>query len=122
GNKITNGALDDTFQDFNVHEPGVIAETTVDGSGPFYRPADPHFFTDLCPPQDEGTPQNLSSRNTKHLRAFWDSVPRWLHHGFAHSVREILLTPDSALLLPGERGFNFRTVRSDNSRATANSF
>jgi hypothetical protein len=69
-----------------------------------------------------GTPQNLSSRNTKHLRSFWDSVPRWLHHGDAHSLREVLLAPDSPLLHPGERGFNFRTVRTDQSRATATSF
>ncbi|HEX8678913.1 MAG TPA: dockerin type I domain-containing protein, partial [Chthoniobacterales bacterium] len=30
----------------------------------------------------------------------------------------ILLTPDSPLLRAGERGFNFRTVRTDHSRAT----
>jgi DNA-binding beta-propeller fold protein YncE/mono/diheme cytochrome c family protein len=122
GNKSTNGAVDNTFQDYNIHEPGVISESTVDGDGPFYRPQNDYFFKEFAPPQDVGTPQNLSSRNTKHLRAFWDSVPRWLHYGFAHSVREILLTPDSSLLGPGERGFNFRTVRSDHSRATANSF
>jgi hypothetical protein len=46
-------------------------------------------------------------------------VPRWLHHGAAHTIREILLTPDSPLLAPGERGFNFRTVRADHSRVTA---
>lgn len=34
GNKFTNGVLDNTFQDFNIHEPGVVAETTVDGNGP----------------------------------------------------------------------------------------
>src|SRR5205085_12011166 len=51
-----------------------------------------------------------------------DSVPRWLDHGLAHSIREILLTPDSPLLQPGERGFNFRTVRDDASRATAHDF
>jgi hypothetical protein len=122
GNKFTNGALDDTFQDFNIHEPGVISESTVDGNGPFFRPETDYFFGRFKPPQDVGTPQNLSSRNTKHLRTFWDAVPRWLHYGFAHTVREILLVPDSPLLLPGERGFNFRTVRSDHSRATANSF
>jgi hypothetical protein len=44
-----------------------------------------------------------------------------VNHGGAHSVREILLTPDS-LLQPGERGFNFRTVRADHQRATATSF
>jgi hypothetical protein len=69
-----------------------------------------------------GGRQNISSRNTKHLRSFWDSVPRWLHHGGAHSIREILLTPDSPLLHPGERGFNFRTVRSDHSRVVAFDF
>jgi hypothetical protein len=37
-------------------------------------------------------------------------------------VREILLEPDSPLLQPGERGFNFRTVRADHNRATAKSF
>ncbi len=110
--------LDDSFQDFNIHEPGVISESTVDGKGPFFRPADDYFFTEFAPPQDVGTPQNLSSRNTKHLRAFWDAVPRYLHYGFAHNTREILLTPDSPLLRPGERGFNFRTVRTDHSRAT----
>lgn len=122
GNKTTNGVVDDTFQDYNIHEPGVISESTVDGNGPFFRPANDYFFIKFGPPQDVGTPQNLSSRNTKHLRTFWDSVPRWLHYGFAHTVREILLEPDSPLLQPGERGFNFRTVRSDHSRATAKSF
>lgn len=122
GNKITNGVVDDTFQDYNIHEPGVISESTVDGNGPFFRPTTDYFFKRFAPPQDVGTPQNFSSRNTKHLRAFWDSVPRWLHYGFAHTLREILLTPDSPLLQAGERGFNFRTVRSDHSRATSNSF
>jgi hypothetical protein len=49
-------------------------------------------------------------------------VPRWLHHGDAHTVREILLPPDSPLLRPGERGFNFRTVRTDHQRSTAQDF
>lgn len=120
GNKMTNGVLDDTFQDFNIHEPGVISETTVDGNGPFFRPDHDYFFTAFGPPQDVGTPQNFSSRNTKHLRTFWDSVPRWLHHGGAHTVREILLAPDSPLLQPGERGFNFRTVRTDQWRGANN--
>jgi DNA-binding beta-propeller fold protein YncE/mono/diheme cytochrome c family protein len=120
GNKFTNGVLDDTFQDFNIHEPGVISESTVDGSGPFFRPETDYFFTRFGPPQDVGTPQNFSSRNTKHLRAFWDGVPRYLHHGFAHTVREILLAPDSPLLRPGERGFNFRTVRTDQKRGPNN--
>jgi len=118
GNVFANGVPNDTFQDFNIHEPGVISETTVDGKGPFYRPEDDYFFTAFEPPQDVGTPQNFSSRNTKHLRAEWDAVPRFLHHGFAHTLREVLLNPDSPLLQPGERGFNFRTVRTDNSRAT----
>jgi DNA-binding beta-propeller fold protein YncE len=122
GNKFSNGVLDDTFQDFNIHEPGVISETTVDGKGPFYRPDNDYFFTPFAPPQDVGTPQNFSSRNTKHLRAFWDSVPRWLHHGAAHSVREILLAPDSPLLAAGERGFNFRTVRTDAERPTGEDY
>ena len=117
GNKITNGVVDDTFQDFNIHEPGVIAETTVDNEGPFTRLTNDYFFKEFNPPQDLGGRQNISSRNTKHLRAFWDSVPRWLHHGDAHSIREILLAPDSPLLQPGERGFNFRTVRTDHQRA-----
>ncbi|HEX8097340.1 MAG TPA: beta-propeller fold lactonase family protein, partial [Pyrinomonadaceae bacterium] len=120
GNKITNGALDDTFQDFNIHEPGVVSESTVDGNGPFYRPGNDYFFIKFGPPQDVGTPQNFSSRNTKHLRTFWDSVPRWLHYGFAHTLREILLPPDSPLLKPGERGFNFRTVRTDQRRGPNN--
>jgi DNA-binding beta-propeller fold protein YncE len=122
GNVFANGVLNDTFQDYNIHEPGVISETTVDGNGPFYRPENDYFFTEFEPPQDVGTPQNFSSRNTKHLRAIWDAVPRYLHHGFAHSLREVLLTPDSPLLLPGERGFNFRTVRTDQNRATATDF
>ncbi|HEX8068599.1 MAG TPA: YncE family protein [Pyrinomonadaceae bacterium] len=120
GNKFTNGVLDDTFQDFNIHEPGVIAETTVDGDGPFFRPTNDYFFVRFAPPQDVGTPQNFSSRNTKHLRAWWDGVPKWLHHGFAHSFREIMLAPDSPLLRPGERGFNFRTVRTDQTRGANN--
>ena len=111
GNKITNGELDNTFQDYNIHEPGVVSETTVDGNGPFTRLANDYFFQEFGPPQDEGARQNVSSRNTKHLRSFWDSVPRWLHHGDAHSIREILLPPDSPFLAPNERGFNFRTVR-----------
>ncbi|MFL6529999.1 MAG: dockerin type I domain-containing protein, partial [Chthoniobacterales bacterium] len=117
-NSIANGVPNDTFQDFNIHEPGVISEDTVDGKGPFYRPNNDYFFTEFAPPQDVGTPQNFSSRNTKHLRAVWDATPRYLHHGFAHNLREVLLAPDSPLLLPGERGFNFRTVRTDHSRAT----
>ena len=120
GNKFTNGVLDDTFQDFNIHEPGVIAETTVDGQGPFFRPENDYFFVRFAPPQDVGTPQNFSSRNTKHLRAWWDGVPKWLHHGFAHTFREIMLAPDSPLLRPGERGFNFRTVRTDHTRGRNN--
>jgi mono/diheme cytochrome c family protein len=120
GNKFTNGVLDDSFQDYNIHEPGVISESTVDGNGPFFRPENDYFFTRFGPPQDVGTPQNFSSRNTKHLRAFWDGVPRYLHHGFAHTVREILLAPDSPLLRPGERGFNFRTVRADQKRGANN--
>ena len=118
GNKFTNGVLDDTFQDYNIHEPGVISESTVDGKGPFFRPENDYFFTPFAPPQDVGTPQNFSSRNTKHLRAFWDAVPRYLHYGMAHNTREILLAPDSPLLGRNERGLNFRTVRSDHSRAT----
>src|SRR2546423_843497 len=120
GNKFTNGVIDDTFQDYNIHEPGVVSESTVDGNGPFFRPADDYFFVRFAPPQDVGTPQNFSSRNTKHLRAFWDAVPRYLHYGFAHTVREILLAPDSPLLRPGERGFNFRTVRTDQTRGVNN--
>ena len=118
GNRFTNGVLDDTFQDFNIHEPGVTSETTVDGNGPFFRPTNDYFFVENGPPQDVGTPQNLSSRNTKHLRAVWDAVPRYLHHGDAHTLREVVLPPDSPLLATGERGFNFRTVRTDHSRAT----
>jgi hypothetical protein len=90
----------------------------VDGKGPFFRPTNDYFFEPFAAPQDVGTPQNFSSRNTKHLRATWDAVPRYLHDGAAHSLREVLLTPDSPLLAPGERGFNFRTVRTDHSRAT----
>lgn len=122
GNVVTNGEVDDTFQDYNIHEPGVIAETTVDNDGPFTRLANDYFFQKFGPSQDEGGRQNVSSRNTKHLRAFWDSVPRWLHHGGAHSIREVLLAPDSPLLKPGERGFNFRTVRTDHQRAVAHDF
>jgi DNA-binding beta-propeller fold protein YncE len=122
GNKTTNGVQDDTFQDYNIHEPGVVSEDTVDNNGPFLRLANDYFFTAFGPPQDEGGRQNVSSRNTKQLRAFWDSVPRWLHHGDAHSLREILLPPDSPLLRPGERGFNFRTVRTDHQRAVAADF
>jgi cytochrome c553 len=122
GNVISNGQRDDTFQDFNIHEPGVIAETTVDNEGPFTRLTNDYFFKAFNPPQDLGGRQNIASRNTKHLRAFWDSVPRWLHHGLAHSIREILLAPDSPLLRAGERGFNFRTVRDDAQRAVAHDF
>jgi DNA-binding beta-propeller fold protein YncE len=122
GNRLANGVPNDTFQDFNIHEPGVISESTVDGKGPFFRPDNDYFFEPFAPPQDVGTPQNFSSRNTKHLRALWDAVPKYLHYGFAHTLREVLLAPDSPLLRPGERGFNFRTVRLDQSRPTAMSF
>jgi hypothetical protein len=37
-------------------------------------------------------------------------------------VREILLAPDSPLLRPGERGFNFRVVRTDHQRTVAQDF
>ena len=122
GNVISNGARDDTFQDFAIHEPGVVAEITVDNEGPFTRLFNDYFFKEFDPPQDLGGRQNISSRNTKHLRSFWDGVPRWLHHGLAHTVNEVLLAPDSALLRPGERGFNFRTVRADHSRVVAFDF
>jgi DNA-binding beta-propeller fold protein YncE/mono/diheme cytochrome c family protein len=122
GNVVTNGEVDDTFQDFNIYEPGVASETTVGNEGPFLRLANDYFFEKFGPPQDIGGRQNISSRNTKHLRAFWDSVPRWLHHGDAHTIREILLPPDSPLLRPGERGFNFRTVRTDSTRRVAGDF
>jgi DNA-binding beta-propeller fold protein YncE len=122
GNKVTNGEVDDTFQDFNIHEPGVISETTVSNDGIFLRIDNNYIFKPFAPPADVGGRQNISSRNTKHLRAFWDSVPRWLDHGAAHTIREILLGPDSPLLLPNERGFNFRTVRTDHSRAVAHDF
>src|SRR4029079_13785552 len=122
GNARTNGRGADPSQDFNIHEPGVIAETTVDNEGPFTRLTNASFFKPFDPPQDLGGRQNISSRNTKHLRAFWDSVPRWLHHGLAHSIREILLAPDSPLLLPVERGFNFRTVRTDHQRRVAHDY
>lgn len=122
GNRRANGEINDTFQDYNIHEPGVVAETTVGNEGPFTRLFNDYFFQKLGPPQDLGGRQNISSRNTKHLRSFWDSVPRWLHHGAAHSVREILLPPGSPLLQPGERGFNFRVVRTDHSRVTAFDF
>lgn len=122
GNTRSNGEIDDTFQDYNIHEPGVVAEITVDNEGPFTRLANDYFFKPFDPPQDLGGRQNISSRNTKHLRSFWDSVPRWLHHGSAHTIREILLAPDSPLLQAGERGFNFRTVRTDHSRVTAFDF
>ena len=32
-----NGVVNDTFQDYNIHEPGVVAETTVDNDGVFLR-------------------------------------------------------------------------------------
>jgi DNA-binding beta-propeller fold protein YncE len=122
GNQTVDGAVNDTFQDWSIYEPGVIAETTVDGDGPFTRLGNDYFFKPFADPQDLGSRQNIGSRNTKHLRSFWDSVPRWLHHGGAHSIREILLPPDSPLLRPGERGFNFRTVRADHQRRVAHDF
>ena len=122
GDVITNGEVNDTFQDYNIHEPGVVAETTVSNDGVFLRLGNDYIFQKLGPPQDIGGRQNISSRNTKHLRAFWDSVPRWLNHGAAHTVREILLAPDSPLLGLNERGFNFRTVRMDHQRAVSRQF
>jgi mono/diheme cytochrome c family protein len=124
-----------TFQDWSIHEPGVVAETTVDNEGAFTRlvpqrradgsvdvPAGDSFFQEFGPPQDVGGRQNVSSRNTKHLRSLWDSVPRWLHHGAAHTLREVVLAPDSPMLQPGERGFNFRTVRTDHRRRVAHTY
>src|SRR4051794_33589217 len=61
GNKSVNGVVDDTFQDYNIHEPGVISESTVDGNGPFFRPENDYFFVKFGAPQDVGTPQNFSS-------------------------------------------------------------
>ncbi|HET9623915.1 MAG TPA: YncE family protein [Kofleriaceae bacterium] len=122
GDQTINGVLNDTTQDFNIHEPGVISETTVDGDGPFRRLDADFFFIEGGQPADEGARQNISSRNTRHLRSLWDGVPRWLHHGFAHSLREVLLAPDSPLLQPGERGFNFRTVRTDSTRRVSADF
>ena len=77
GNTKSNGVTDDTFQDYLIHEPGVVAEITVDNEGPFTRLLNDYFFTPFKPPQDLGGRQNISIRNTKHLRSFWDSVPRW---------------------------------------------
>ncbi len=37
GNTTVNGVPNDTFQDYNIHEPGVVAETTVDNDGVFLR-------------------------------------------------------------------------------------
>ena len=68
GNKRSNGVVDDTFQDYNIHEPGVIAETTVGNEGPFTRLFNDYFFKEFEPPQDLGGRQNIASRNTKHLR------------------------------------------------------
>jgi DNA-binding beta-propeller fold protein YncE len=117
-----DGVVNATFQDYNIHEPGVVAETTVSNDGVFLRPGNDYLNDPFGPPQDIGGRQNISSRNTKHLRSFWDSVPRWLHHGSAHTIREILLPPDSPLLQAGERGFNFRTVRTDSTRRVASDF
>jgi hypothetical protein len=123
GPRFVNGTVvNATFQDYSIHEPGVVAETTVDNEGPFLRLNNDYFFQPFGPPQDVGGRQNIGSRNTKHLRSFWDSVSRWLHHGDAHSIREILLPPDSPLLRPGERGFNFRTVRTDHTRRVAHDY
>jgi len=122
GNQTIDGAVNDTTQDYLIYEPGVVSETTLDGDGPFRRLNADYFHIEGGQPADVGSRQNISSRNTRHLRSLWDGVPRWLHHGFAHTVREIVLTPDSPLLQPGERGFNFRTVRSDASRRVASSF
>ena len=122
GNQTIDGVLNNSFQDYNIHEPGVVAETTVGGDGVFLRLKNDYIFKEFAPPMDLGSRQNISSRNTKHLRTFWDSVPRWLHHGAANSVREILLPPDSPLLRTGERGFNFRTVRTDHTRRVAHDF
>lgn len=123
GARTANGTVvNDTTQDWMVYEPGVIADTTVDNDGPFTRLSHDYFFQQFGPTQDVGGRQNISSRNTKHLRSMWDSVPRWLHHGDAHSLREVLLPPDSPLLKPGERGFNFRVERTDAVRREAHDY
>jgi DNA-binding beta-propeller fold protein YncE len=122
GNQTVDGVINATFQDYSIHEPGVVAETTVDNDGVFLRIDNDYLHEPFDSVQDLGGRQNISSRNTKHLRSMWDSVPRWLHHGSAHTIREILLAPDSSLLRSGERGFNFRTVRTDSTRKVAKDF
>jgi hypothetical protein len=66
---LTGGArplavVDDSFQDFNIHEPGVTSEITVDNEGPSTRLSNDYFFKEFNPPQDLGGRQNISSRNS----------------------------------------------------------
>jgi hypothetical protein len=64
------------------------AVSQVDDDGVFLRLANDYLRRPFAPPQDLGGRQNISGRNTKHLRSFWDSTPRWLHRGSAHSATE----------------------------------
>ena len=92
GNVIANGVPNDTSQDYNIHEPGVISESTVDGNGTVFRPINDYFFYALqMPPQDVGTPQNLNSRKMKHSCVRSGCDTSYLHYGAAHTAREILL-------------------------------
>jgi hypothetical protein len=115
-NKLTNGEIDVRFQDYNIHEPGVVSETTVDTRGPVHAPLtissqrSGHLRTKEAVRTSAAALRNTCAR---------ESVPRWLHHSDARSLREILLPPDSPFLRPGERGFNFRTVRADHQRRVA---
>ena len=66
---MTNGVIDDTFQDFNIHEPGRRRRDHGGQRGPVHCGSTTTTSSqEFDPPQDEGGRQNISSRNTKHLR------------------------------------------------------
>ena len=91
--RSTNGAVDDTFQDFNIHEPGVISgdhrsTTTARSSGS----TNDYFFKPVRPAAGcRQPPEHQQPQHPATCAAFWDGVPRWLHHGSRTAMREILL-------------------------------
>ena len=116
GNVFSNGVLDDTFQDYNIHEPGVISEATVDGKGPFYRPENDYFFTEFG--RRRTSRHRAEFQQPRHQAPAAPSgtaVPRLAApRRSPTALRGVACRPpDSPLLQPGERGFNFRTVRTD---------
>ncbi len=114
----------DSFQDWlYVYEPGVVAETTVGGDGPFTRLANDYFFYAVLSlrrilargrtsePKHKASAQLLGQRSA-------DGCTMEAHTLSGRSCSR-LIRPCSR---PSERGFNFRTVRADHQRRVAHDF